>query len=184
MTYITALATINNLSIALFQESQPGGKISGWVWLIIILFIILIVAWRLISNRGREDFPLSEHGEHSEHSEHSEHAEEAHPAAMEPSRAAAEVLVTAAATPPQVPDDLVVIEGIGPKISSVLQANGIMTFAQLAATQVGTLQEILQKEGLRLADPTTWPEQARLAAAGDWDGLNALTAKLKGGRQV
>ncbi len=178
MTHIAALATINNLSIALFQESQPGGKISGWVWLIIILFIILIVAWRLISNRGREDFPLSER------SEHSEHAEEAHPAAMEPSRAAAEVPVTAAATPPQVPDDLVVIEGIGPKISSVLQANGIMTFAQLAATQVGTLQEILQKEGLRLADPTTWPEQARLAAAGDWDGLNALTAKLKGGRQA
>jgi predicted flap endonuclease-1-like 5' DNA nuclease len=86
--------------------------------------------------------------------------------------------------PSPTPDDLVIIEGIGPKISSVLQANGIDTFAQLASTQIGDLQQILLKEGLRLADPTSWPEQARLAAAGDWDGLNALQAQLKGGRQV
>jgi predicted flap endonuclease-1-like 5' DNA nuclease len=168
------LASGYNLSIALFQENQPGGNISGWAWLIIILFVILVVAWRLISNRGREEFPLSEH---------SEHAEEAHPAETEATRAAVELQAAAPIAPSQTPDDLVIIEGIGPKISSVLQANGIATFAQLAATQVSQLQQILQKEGLRLADPTTWPEQARLAAAGDWDGLNALQARLKGGRQ-
>jgi predicted flap endonuclease-1-like 5' DNA nuclease len=172
MTYISSLAIGNNLSIALYQESQPGGNISGWVWLIIILLIILIVAWAMISNRKREEFPLSEH------------AEEVQPAEIEASRAVAEVLVETSAAPPQAPDDLAIIEGIGPKISSVLQANGIATFAQLASTQTSELQQILLKEGLRLADPATWPEQARLAAAGDWDGLNALQAQLKGGRQA
>lgn len=172
MAHITALAAGHNLSMALFQGNQPRGNISGWVWLLIILFIIFIVAWALISNRKREEFPLSEH------------AEEAHPTEMEATRAEAEVPAVPPAPPPLMPDDLVIIEGIGPKISSVLQANGIATFSRLASAQTSDLQQILLKEGLRLADPTTWPEQARLAAAGDWDGLNALQAQLKGGRQA
>ncbi len=169
MTQIIAL-TEYNLSTALFQESQPGGIISGWVWLIIILLVIFAVAWGLISNRKREDFTLSQH------------TEEDHPEEMAASRSIEEM--ESAAPPTQVQDDLVIIEGIGPKISSVLQANGITTFAQLADSHADQLQQILLKEGLRLADPTTWPEQARLAAAGDWDGLNALQAQLKGGRQA
>ena len=180
MTHIISLATGYNLSIALLQESQPGGNISGWVWLLIILFIIFIVAWGLIGNRKREEFPLSEHKEHSD---------EAHPVTMEATRSniqvpAASVQVETPAATPQMPDDLVIIEGIGPKISSILQANGITTFAQLASTPISELQQTLLKEGLRLADPTTWSEQARLAAAGDWDGLTALQARLKGGRQA
>ncbi len=83
------------------------------------------------------------------------------------------------------PDDLKVIEGIGPKISSLLQAAGIMTFAQLAATDVSRLKEIIAEAGLSaLADPTTWPDQASLAAAGKWDELEALQDALKGGRRV
>jgi hypothetical protein len=37
---------------------------------------------------------------------------------------------------------------------------------------------------LRLAHPATWPEQAALAATGEWEALEALQAKLKGGRRV
>jgi predicted flap endonuclease-1-like 5' DNA nuclease len=88
---------------------------------------------------------------------------------------------------PAGPDDLKRIEGIGPKISSVLQAAGIATFAQLAATDVGRLAQILEEESprlRRLADPGTWPEQARFAAAGDWQGLAALQSELKGGRRT
>ena len=88
---------------------------------------------------------------------------------------------------PAEPDDLKRIEGIGPKYSSVLAAAGITTFAQLAATEVGRIEEILEAESprlRRLADPSTWPEQARLAAAGDWEGLAALQEELKGGRRV
>jgi predicted flap endonuclease-1-like 5' DNA nuclease len=87
---------------------------------------------------------------------------------------------------PGAADDLKLIEGIGPKIASVLQGAGIETFAHLAATDVDRLQAILREVDprlLRLADPRTWPEQARLAAVGEWDALTELQGKLKGGRQ-
>jgi predicted flap endonuclease-1-like 5' DNA nuclease len=88
--------------------------------------------------------------------------------------------------PPE-PDDLKRIEGIGPKISSVLQGAGITTFAQLAKTDVSHLEQILEEADprlLRLANPVTWPEQAALAAAGEWEALEALQNELKGGRRV
>jgi large subunit ribosomal protein L17 len=92
--------------------------------------------------------------------------------------------VTPAPPAPAAPDDLRRIEGIGPKISSVLQGAGITTFAQLAAADAAQLRQILRGAGVRVADPTTWPEQASLAAADRWDGLEALQATLKGGRRV
>jgi predicted flap endonuclease-1-like 5' DNA nuclease len=76
------------------------------------------------------------------------------------------------------------IEGIGPKIESVLQAAGILSYAQLAETVPDRLEEILADARIRIADPTTWPEQAALAAAGDWQGLELLQSQLKGGRRV
>jgi large subunit ribosomal protein L30 len=80
-------------------------------------------------------------------------------------------------------DDLTMIEGIGPKIAGVLREAGIGTFAQLAATDVARLTEILQDANLRLAAPESWPEQAGLAAADDWDALKELQDRLKGGRR-
>jgi predicted flap endonuclease-1-like 5' DNA nuclease len=81
-------------------------------------------------------------------------------------------------------DDLVIIEGIGPKIADVLKQAGVTTFAQLAAMDPARIHNILQAANLRLADPKSWPEQARLAAAGDQAGLKALQDRLKGGREV
>jgi hypothetical protein len=81
-------------------------------------------------------------------------------------------------------DDLTRIAGIGPKISNLLRGAGIATYAQLAATDVAQLKQILAESGIRPADPGTWPEQARLAAAGDWDALERLQGQLKGGRRV
>ena len=88
----------------------------------------------------------------------------------------------ATAAAPAEPDDLALIEGIGPKISRLLQDSGIRTFPQLAESSVERLQRILDQARLRLADPGTWPEQARLAAAGDWEALSVLQSSLKGGR--
>ena len=83
-----------------------------------------------------------------------------------------------------VADDLTRIEGIGPKISGLLQAAGISTFADLAEAGVDRLQEIIADAGLgALADPTSWAEQARLAAEGQWERLEALQDELKGGRR-
>ncbi len=95
-------------------------------------------------------------------------------------------LTVKAAAPKVVVDDLVKIEGIGPKINEQLKALGIVTFAQLAATPVAKLKEILATAGGRFKqwDPTTWPEQASLAAKGEWDAFNKLTKELVGGRRV
>ena len=77
------------------------------------------------------------------------------------------------------------VEGIGPKIAGILNANGIHTFADLAAATVETLQKYLAEAGprYRLAHPETWPEQARLATGGKWENLDELQGQLKGGRR-
>ncbi len=80
-------------------------------------------------------------------------------------------------------DDLKIIEGIGPKIEVILKNAGILTFRQLASTSVERLYQILHEANLRLADPGTWPEQARLAANENWDFLKALQDRTKAGRR-
>lgn len=81
-------------------------------------------------------------------------------------------------------DDLRTIEGIGPKISELLVREGITTFAQLANTSEDKLDQILQDASLRMVDPSTWPQQAKLAAAGKWDELEALQNELRAGRSA
>jgi predicted flap endonuclease-1-like 5' DNA nuclease len=82
-------------------------------------------------------------------------------------------------------DDLREIEGIGPAISERLQRAGIHTFRQLAETDPARLNELLEDERLRnITNTESWPEQARLADRGDWEGLRAYKERLKGGRQV
>jgi len=80
-------------------------------------------------------------------------------------------------------DDLRKIEGIGPKIAEIFNSAGISTFADLAGTSVKKLTEILTDAGSKYAskNPGTWPEQAKLAAEGNWDELKDLHEKLKGG---
>jgi len=82
-------------------------------------------------------------------------------------------------------DDLKKIEGIGPKIASILSETGYETFAKLAKADPEKIREILlEKGGKRYAmhDPTTWPKQAELAAAGKWDELKKWQDELDGGR--
>ncbi len=85
---------------------------------------------------------------------------------------------------PTEPDNLRKLEGIGPKVAGILIANGIGTFAELSATNIERLAEILEAEGLKFMKPDTWPEQAAFAAKGDWDGLQHLQSQLKGGRRI
>jgi len=82
-------------------------------------------------------------------------------------------------------NDLKIVEGIGPKIAGLLQAGGIDTWAKLAGAEVTTIQGILTAAGdrYRLADPTTWPKQAALAAKAQWGELKAYQDSLKGGKE-
>ncbi|MDX1461645.1 MAG: 50S ribosomal protein L21 [Marinirhabdus sp.] len=82
-------------------------------------------------------------------------------------------------------DDLKKIEGVGPKAMEAMVAAGIDTFAKVAKTKPEKLSEVLTEASSRLAHlvTDTWPEQAQLAADGKWDELEALQAKLDGGRK-
>ncbi len=169
-------------SVGQAQQDSLGG-IPYWVILVVALLVILVgIIWFLVN----------------EEKEKKAEAGESSPGTASP------VAPTAAATPTapppaQVvgtegedivpedvqPDDLKLIEGIGPKLSSVLQQAGITTWAKLAQTEVSELQRILDEAGIsKISDPATWPEQAALAAAGDWDGLEKLQDELKGGRRA
>lgn len=83
------------------------------------------------------------------------------------------------------PGDLQIVEGIGPKIAALLIDHGINDLAALADTPPDRLREIMTTAGsrFRLADPTTWPRQAALAAAGNWPALTELQSQLKAGRE-
>ncbi len=82
-----------------------------------------------------------------------------------------------------VPDDLKIIEGIGPKVNSLLNDAGIFTFSQLAETEESKIREILDQAGLRLLNPASWAEQAELAASGKMDDLKLLQDRLTAGRR-
>ncbi len=108
-----------------------------------------------------------------------------------PKKAAKPKPVKAAAPPAKAKadspaDDLKKIEGIGPKIEQLLKEADIKTFAALAAAKVDRLKAILADAGNRYAthDPTTWPQQAEMAAAGKWDELKKWQDELDGGKVV
>lgn len=81
------------------------------------------------------------------------------------------------------PDQLQVVEGIGPKMESVLKDNKIKTWDDLSNSSLDGLRKILDSYGskYKIIDPATWPEQARMANQGDWEGLIARQKQLSGG---
>jgi predicted flap endonuclease-1-like 5' DNA nuclease len=64
-------------------------------------------------------------------------------------------------------DDLTRINGIDPKVASILQKQGITAYSQLANTQTEKLMEILAEGGKQYQkiDPASWPNQARYLAS-------------------
>ncbi|MBK8505615.1 MAG: 50S ribosomal protein L27 [Saprospiraceae bacterium] len=80
-------------------------------------------------------------------------------------------------------DDLKVIEGIGPKLESILKEAGISNLKVMSESDPEKLAEILEGAGSRykMFNPTTWPKQAGLAVEGKWDELKEYQSKLDGG---
>jgi predicted flap endonuclease-1-like 5' DNA nuclease len=81
------------------------------------------------------------------------------------------------------PQNLEIIEGIGPVIANLLRANGIGTFSQLAMAPMSALQSVLANAGsrFRTANPQTWAEQAALAAGNRWSELRRYQDQLDAG---
>lgn len=118
-----------------------------------------------------------------------EPAEPAEPAApvaetgAEPAPAVAAVEPLAPAAEPVVAsnDDLTKLTGIGPKLAEAMNAAGISAYAQLAEMAVEDVNGHLAASNIRYSKATaeSWAAQARLAAAGDWEGLKNYQASLK-----
>ncbi len=81
-------------------------------------------------------------------------------------------------------DNLKKIEGVGPKIEKLMNAAGIMTWADLSKAKMSTLKNILAEAGPRfkMHNPKTWAKQAKMAANGDWNSLAKWQAELNGGK--
>ena len=163
----------SNVLPALADKQQRG--LPWWAWLLIlipVILILLVLWWWLTRPKKKEELPTRS----------TQLLVESQPQAT-PLKATA-VATTPEPSAPAKPDDLAIVEGIGPKIASLLQAAGITTFAQLAGADLDHLRKILRDAGLYMTDPGTWAEQAKLAAEGKWDELKALQDVLKGGRRV
>jgi len=165
------------LTAILSETPEKASSLPTWFWVLLVLIIVVLPILVLIFGPGlrRKEIEqvkaAQESGGGGDPADHGAESQTAPATAME-------------APEPVKPDDLQKIEGIGPKIASVLQRAGVETFAQLAQADAPGLQKILDNEPrLRLADPTSWPEQAKLAAAGDWEALQKLQDDLQGGRR-
>lgn len=100
-----------------------------------------------------------------------------------PGQVGAEAEAPVSARAESAADDLAVIEGVGSKVVKVLARSGIRTFDDLARAKKADVQKILDQAGLQMMDPTGWIDQAKLVAKGDWDALEKLKGRLKGGRK-
>ena len=76
---------------------------------------------------------------------------------------------TAAAAPP---DDLTQLNGIGPRIQTILNDGGINTYTDLQHASTSDLRQIIAVGGaLPPSSLESWPAQASYAVRGDWSGL-------------
>jgi len=76
-------------------------------------------------------------------------------------------------------DDLKVIEGVGPKLESILKAAGYKNHTDLAAAKVADLRKVLAEAGSRyqMHNPTSWAKQAQMASKGEFDKLKKWQAE-------
>ena len=82
-------------------------------------------------------------------------------------------------------DDLKIIEGIGPKIESILKKNKIDSWYKLSNTAAEDVTTMMLRDGgerYRIHDPGTWAQQSALAFEGKWEELKKLQDELDGGK--
>lgn len=109
--------------------------------------------------------------------------QEVAPVAEPAAETVAEPVPAVAAVEPVVAsnDDLTKLTGIGPKLAEAMNAAGISAYAQLAEMAVEDVNGRLAASNIRYSKATaeSWAAQAKLAAAGDWEGLKNYQASLK-----
>jgi predicted flap endonuclease-1-like 5' DNA nuclease len=169
------------------QESEGFLGVDWWVWILIgvVLLLLLLIIGFVMQNEPGPPIPKRESKMYvtpasvgkaqakaalEPKSDHEPEHDPDHEPEPEPEPEAKSE-----------PDDLLKIEGVGPKVADLLNNAGILTFAALAETTVERLNELLETADFQYMNPESWPEQAALAAKGDWEAFEKLTADLKGG---
>ncbi len=187
---LAALLANTWLAANLFFQTD---SVPLWVPLTIILLITLLFWWGLTRNRIPDENKIAgdHEAENAELETDDEPPDPSEEAASDNSDEPDSITDKAEHSPDEIeepenspePDDLKIIEGVGPKIATVLADAGISTFAQLAGTDPDKLEKIVRDDaGIKVANPTSWPEQAALAASADWDGLEEMQKRLVAGR--
>lgn len=84
-----------------------------------------------------------------------------------------------------VENDLMAIEGIGPKIAEIFHNQQIFTWYDLANSSVEECNRILAEAGERfkMHNPSSWPQQAKLLAEGNFEEFKSWTENLIGGKR-
>lgn len=136
--------------LALAQQDRFS-RLPFWVWILLIVGLVIIVGIIITLKEEQQaaDQPAGA---------------PLPPSPPEPEKLAPEAADLSPAIELR-PDKLTRVKGIGPKIEKLLNNNGITTFARLAETEVDWLQNLLVEAGWEnIADPATWPDQARQLA--------------------
>lgn len=144
-------------SLSLLSEAGPDPSLSWLLWVVLILFLLIVLIGWWASKNNAEQVEGQEAAPSVPHDK------------PEVEKAA---------------DDLTSLEGIGPKVSLILNQAGYATFADLAKANPTEVDKVLDANRLQMMDSAGWIEQAKLAAAGDLEGLAKLQDELKGGRKA
>jgi predicted flap endonuclease-1-like 5' DNA nuclease len=172
---------LTQASFPAFPLIQDAPPVSPTLLVIIAILLVILFIWLLLRDRRAREEAASAQNIRAAQAE-TITPPPARPVNLQPAEIPNPAYRSGSIAVEPVEDDLEIIEGIGPKIASVLKQAGVTSFAQLAAMNPDKINEILRAANLRLADPTSWPEQARLAANGDMTALQSLQDRLKGGR--
>jgi predicted flap endonuclease-1-like 5' DNA nuclease len=145
----------------------------NWVWSLTRVSVVIFLLWMWLRYQDEREIsptgPIEIKGEEPP---------------QPPSSKKPDIPVQPAATqvPSAPPDDLTRIKGIGPKTAKAFQKAGISSYRQLAETSIQEISAMLEGANYRLLDPSTWIEQARLAANGQWEELARLQEAMKTSR--
>lgn len=171
----------------MYQHFNPFASGDAWWQHILMLVVAAVLGYIIgyITSKGKAEKLEAELQALEVDIDECQESKKALVATPSPS-AKAVTYITPAPTPVVtiIPDDLKIVEGIGPKIEQLLHKEGILTYAQLAETSSERIKEILSAAGPRyqMHNPGTWPAQSAYARDGKWEELKVWQDELNKGR--
>ncbi len=150
-----------------------------WPYLLIALAIGLVVAWFVFVANRRTSVTIQKKDVLDEGAAPAARNQALIDAPRKPASSPAATPAPAPRPAPTSGDDLTRIKGLGPKIASLLNAQGVTEYAQIAAwddVEIDRIDALLDKFQGRIRRDD-WVAQAKLLAAGDEVGFASKFGK-------